>query len=52
MLTTAPDIAGTVTTGLDGLVPQLLTVGEAGLGVAFVIWGLPKAVRFFKRVAS
>lgn len=48
----AIDIAGTVTSAFADLGPQLLTVGGAGIALSLVIWGLPKAVGFFKKTAK
>lgn len=45
------DISDVVTTAFANYTPELLTVGTAGLGIAFIVWGLPKAVGFFKRLA-
>jgi hypothetical protein len=45
--------AGTIVTGAAGsLTPVLLLVAAAGAGLALLMWGIPKAIKFFKRVAS
>lgn len=48
----AVDIAGTVTGAFADLGPQLITVGGAGIALSLVIWGLPKALGFFKKTAK
>lgn len=45
-------IGTAVNTALDGISAELLLVLPAGLGVAGLIWGAPKAVAFFKRIAK
>lgn len=37
---------------LADLTPELLIVAPSAIGVAAVLWGIPKAVGFFKRVAK
>jgi hypothetical protein len=37
---------------LTDLSAELLIVVPAALGVAGLLWGAPKAVKFFKRLAS
>ena len=45
-------IGTAVTTALGDLSTELLLVLPAGLGVAALIWGAPKALGFFKKVAK
>lgn len=49
---TAPDFITPITTAFGDYGTTLLGVAGAGLAVAFVWWGFPKAVRFFKRLAG
>lgn len=46
------DFAGAITTAFGKYSETLLAVAGVGLGIAFVMWGFPKAVRFFKKLAS
>lgn len=46
------DFGATITAAFGDFVPQLLLVAAAGLAIAFVMWGFPKAVGFFKKVAK
>jgi hypothetical protein len=46
------DISGTIGTMFDGFEAQLWLVAPIGLGIAAVIWGVPKALAFAKRVAK
>lgn len=41
-----------VATGLGGFGDEALLVLPAGLAVAAVLWGAPKLVGFFKRLAK
>lgn len=41
-----------VNTALSGISAELLLVLPAGLAVAGLIWGAPKALGFFKKVAK
>lgn len=45
-------IGTTVNGALSGIEAELLVVAPAAIGVAALLWGIPKAVRFFKRVAA
>lgn len=46
------DVASTITTAISGFDTQLLTVAGAGIGLAVIVWGVPKALGFFKRTAK
>lgn len=41
-----------VNAALSDISAELLLVLPAGLGVAALLWGAPKAVGFFKRIAK
>lgn len=46
------NISSVVTSALSDFGPQLLIVGTAGIGLAMITWGLPKALGFFKKTAK
>lgn len=45
-------ISTTVNAAFSDLSAELLLVAPAAIGVAGILWGIPKAVGFFKRVAK
>lgn len=45
-------ISTTINSALSDVGPELLLVAPAAIGVAAILWGVPKAVGFFKRVAK
>lgn len=45
-------ISTTVNAALSDLAPELLAIAPGAIGVAALLWGIPKAVGFFKRVAK
>lgn len=46
------DLHTAIVNALTQVTPELITVGAAGLGVAIVTWGFPKALQFFKKTAK
>lgn len=49
---TEPTISSIVIDGFANVLPSLAPVAAAGLAVAGLIWGVPKAVGFFKKTAK
>lgn len=49
---TPVDLSDVVTGAFASVGPELATVGGAGIALALIIWGLPKAVGFFKKTAK
>lgn len=45
-------ISTTVNGALGDVNAELLLIAPAAIGVAALLWGIPKAVGFFKRVAK
>lgn len=45
-------IGSTVTTAVAGMQTELLAVGGAGIALGLLMWGLPKAVGFFRKTAK
>ena len=49
---TTPDIAGVIGDAVTGFTGQLWLVAPIGLGIFAIIWGLPKAKGFLKKLAG
>lgn len=47
-----PTIGGAITTAVSGFQDQLWIVAPIGLGIAMILWGLPKATSFLKRLGK
>lgn len=45
-------ISTVVNAALGDVAPELLLVAPVAIGVAATLWGVPKAVGFFKRIAK
>lgn len=45
-------IGAVVNGALSDVGPELLIVAPVAIGIAATLWGIPKAVSFFKRVAK
>lgn len=46
------DLTAAVSTAFAGVQGQLLGLTATGVGIALVLWGVPKAVSFVKRLAK
>jgi hypothetical protein len=51
-MTEPTTIDGIVVAGFANVLPALAPVAAAGLAIAGLIWGVPKAVGFFKKTAK
>lgn len=52
MVPFATDMFSSVTTAFTGFGDTLLPLAGIGVGVALVIWGVPKGVGFIKKLAK
>lgn len=48
----ATDIFAAVTSAFGGFETQLLGLAGIGVAVALVVWGVPRGVRFVKKLAG
>lgn len=46
------DLMAPVVSAFTGFETQLLGLAGIGIGVALVAWGIPRGVRFIKKLAS
>lgn len=46
------DLFGSVTSAFSGFSTDLLGLAGIGVGVALVAWGVPRGVRFIKKLAG
>lgn len=48
----APDIIAPVTAGFSGFAVAIMALAATGIGIRFVLWGLPRGVRFVQKLAG
>jgi hypothetical protein len=46
------DISGAVIAAVSGYAAELMLIVPVAVGVFIVVWGLPKAFRFFRSLAK